>query len=295
MKHTRNNMRTIAFLLIMASFLFSCKEGNRVQEETLQAKIDSLETANASQASQLKDITDFMNVVSEGLDSIAEQEQLLMGNGRGVEGGKLTKEQLRENLKAFAALLERQRNRISELEDSLTSRGRSMASLRNVITYLNQQLDEKNNTIASLQASLNNKNVDIQKLRKQVTKLTDTNTELEEAVKQQGEALVIQSEVINEGYVKIGTKKELKQAGILSGGFLKKRKLDVTQFHNGGFQKVDIRNFTEMEIPSKKIEILTQMPESSYYITSNDNSSTLKIINPTAFWSVSNYLVIQTK
>ncbi len=294
MRSTKLTIQIATFLLALTSFVSSCKDDNRMQE-MMQARIDSLETTNASQASQLKDITDFMTVVSEGLDSIAEQEQLLMGNGRGVEGGKLTKEQLRENLKAFAALLERQRNRISELEDSLTSRGRSMTSLRNVITYLNQQLDEKNNTIASLQASLNNKNVDIQKLRKQVTTLTTAKEELEETVKNQGEALVVQSDVINEGYVKIGTKKELKQAGLLSGGFLSKKKLDVSKFQNGGFQKVDIRNFTEMNIPSEKIKILTQMPESSYYITENDNSSTLKILNPTVFWSVSNYLVIQTK
>ncbi len=294
MRSSKLTIQIATFLLALTSLVSSCKDDNRMQE-MMQARIDSLETTNASQASQLKDITDFMNVVSEGLDSIAEQEQLLMGSGRGVEGGKLTKEQLRENLKAFAALLERQRNRISELEDSLTTRGRSMASLRNVITYLNQQLDEKNNTIASLQASLNNKNVDIQKLRKQVTNLATAKEELEETVKNQGEALVVQSDVINEGYVKIGTKKELKQAGLLSGGFLSKKKLDVSKFQNGGFQKVDIRNFTEMNIPSEKIKILTQMPESSYYITENDNSSTLKILNPTVFWSVSNYLVIQTK
>lgn len=294
MRSSKLTTQIATFLLALTSLVSSCKDDNRMQE-MMQARIDSLETTNASQASQLKDITDFMTVVSEGLDSIAEQEQLLMDSGRGVEGGKLTKEQLRENLKAFAALLERQRNRISELEDSLTSRGRSMASLRNVITYLNQQLDEKNNTIASLQASLNNKNVDIQKLRKQVTNLATAKEELEETVKNQGEALVVQSDVINEGYVKIGTKKELKQAGLLSGGFLSKKKLDVSKFQNGGFQKVDIRNFTEINIPSEKIKILTQMPESSYYITENDNSSTLKILNPTVFWSVSNYLVIQTK
>ena len=90
-------------------------------------------------------------------------------------------------------------------------------------------------------------------------------------------------------------KKELQQAGVLSGGFLSKKKLDVANFSQAGFMKVDIRSYTELDVQAKKIQILTQMPASSYTITSNGSSSKLQITNPTLFWSVSNYLVIQKK
>lgn len=290
---TRNHFQFI--FLLFTTIFFSCNVNNS-KETIMQAQIDSLEAANAEQAKQMKDISDFMNIVSEGLDSIAAQEEQLTGNGKGMEGRKMTKEELRANLNAFAALLERQRNRIAQLEDSLQNKGESFGNLRNIITYLNQQLEEKNQTIAALQASLNNKNVDIQRLDKQVKKLTASNEKLTEEVNKQGEALVTQSEVINECYVKIGTKKELQQAGVLSGGgLLSKKKLDVSNFQRAGFMKVDIRSYVEVDIPSKKIQILTSMPSSSYTITSNGNSSRLTITNPTLFWSVSNYLVIQTK
>lgn len=290
---TRNHFQFV--LLLFTTIFFSCNVNNS-KETILQAQIDSLEAANSEQAEQMKEISEFMSIVSEGLDSIAAQEDQLTGNGKGMEGRKMTKEELRANLNAFAALLERQRNRIAQLEDSLQNKGESFGNLRNIITYLNQQLEEKNQTIAALQASLNNKNVDIQRLDKQVKKLTASNEKLTEEVNKQGEALVTQSEVINECYVKIGTKKELQQAGVLSGGgLLSKKKLDVSNFQRAGFMKVDIRSYVEVDIPSKKIQILTSMPSSSYTITSNGNSSRLTITNPTLFWSVSNYLVIQTK
>lgn len=290
---TRNHFQFV--LLLFTTIFFSCNVNNS-KETILQAQIDSLEAANSEQAEQMKEISEFMSIVSEGLDSIATQEEQLTGNGKGMEGRKMTKEELRANLNAFAALLERQRNRIAQLEDSLQNKGESFGNLRNIITYLNQQLEEKNQTIAALQASLNNKNVDIQRLDKQVKKLTASNEKLTEEVNKQGEALVTQSEVINECYVKIGTKKELQQAGVLSGGgLLSKKKLDVSNFQRAGFMKVDIRSYVEVDIPSKKIQILTSMPSSSYTITSNGNSSRLTITNPTLFWSVSNYLVIQTK
>lgn len=286
---------TYLFICLCVVNMVACHDKSD-STQALQAQIDSLEAANVAQASQLKDISDFMNIVSEGLDSIAAQEEQLTGNGKGMEGRKMTKEELKANLDAFAALLERQRNRIAQLEDSLQGRGESFANLRNIITYLNQQLDEKNRTIATLQASLNNKNVDIQRLNKQVKTLTASNEQLTEEVNKKGEALVTQSAIINECYVKIGTKKELQQAGVLSGGgLLSKRKLDVANFQNAGFMRVDIRSYVEVEIPSKKIQILTAMPSSSYTIISNGNSSKLTITDPTLFWSVSNYLVIQKK
>ena len=279
---------------LVAVCFVSCQGGIEVPQ-TILSQIDSLETVNASQARQLQDFSDFMSIVSDGLDSIAAQERLLTGTDKGIEGHNMTKDELRANLDAFAALLERQRNRITQLEDSLQVRGESFGNLRNIITYLNLQLDEKNQTIASLQASLNSKNANIQQLNKQVKTLTASNEKLTEEVAKQGEVLVKQSDVINECYVKIGTKKELQQAGVLTGGFLSKKKLDVGNFQNAGFTKVDIRNFKELDISSKKIQILTSMPSSSYAITNNGNNTKLTITNPTLFWSVSNYLVIQIK
>lgn len=290
-------MKKVFVISIVAVILYSCNGSQEKLE--LQAQVDSLTTVNASQTQQLKEITDFMSIVSEGLDSIAEQEQMILNNDKGVEGrriGKKEREELKNRLESFAALLTRQKDRIAQLEDSLAKKGENLSSLHNIITHLNRQLEEKNKTIASLRASVENQKVDINKLRNQVKTLITSNDTLTKEVGRQGAALMTQSEIINTCYVKIGTKKELSDAGILTGGgFLKKKKLDVSNFNQAEFTKVDITTYVEVQIPSKKIEILTQMPTSSYNITHEGNTSTLHITDPNIFWSVSNYLVIQIK
>ena len=94
---------------------------------------------------------------------------------------------------------------------------------------------------------------------------------------------------------RIGTKKELTSQGLLSGGFLQKKRVNHDAINKDMFTKVDIRTFTEVTINSSNPKILTQMPASSYRIEKGKGSSILYILDPTAFWSVSNYLIIQTK
>lgn len=274
----------------------SCNDSNeRKDKDALLVMIDSLQSQNDIQSHQLKDFSEYMAVISESLDSIAEQEDFIRINNRGIEGKSMTRTELKANLDMFAQLLKRQQNRIAELEDSVMQKGGGYDKLRNIISHLNQQLEEKNQRIANLQNMLNGKNADIRRLTQEVNNLTLSNAELSETISQQGDALVTQSQIINECYVKIGTKKELKDAGLLSGGFLSKKRLNLSNFASAGFAKVDIRSFTEVTIPSKNAQILTQMPSSSYRMTITDGQTTIEVLDPTTFWSISNYLVILIK
>ena len=141
---------------------------------------------------------------------------------------------------------------------------------------------------------MQNKNVNLTQLQKKVTALTEDNTQLSQRVEAQVQALKTQTEIINEGFVKIGTKKTLSDLGIITGGFLKKKKVNPNAIQQGQFMRVDIRYFKEIPLNSGNPKILTQMPTSSYRITqTGKNQSVLSILDPTAFWSVSNYLIVQ--
>lgn len=276
-------------------FLFlSCRNNQTKLTEVLQARVDSLLLVNDSLAEQQKEISDFLEIITESLDSIAEQENYIRAVSKGIEGKKMSRSEIKQSLSEFAQLLERQRNRIAQLEDSLANRGESFEKLGNIINYLNHQIDEKNRNISALQKELNQGKVQIKKLNETVEQLSLANDSLVNTIQQQEQALVVQSEVINEGYFLVGTQKELKEAGVITGGIIKK-KLNISNLGNVGFTKVDISQFTRLEINSKKIKILTQMPQSSYTITSTGGQCILEIIDPPSFWSVSNYLVIQTK
>ena len=279
----------------LSATIGSCSDNKQQKIDDLNKQIDSLRQENSKKDGDMKDMMDFVGVLADGLDSIAKQENTLFYSNKGKEGTIVDKEQLRKNLEVFEKTLETQKKRISQLVDSLKAKGESLSKLTSLVTYLNQQLDEKNNVIQSLRADLENKNVNIVQLQEKVNTLSKSNTELNEKVEKQVKALTVQSEMINEGYIKIGTKKQLTELGIVSGGFLKKTKVNYDAIKKGAFMRVDIRQFTEMTIESGDPKILTQMPKTSYKIIKNGKTSTLYVIDPTAFWSISNFLIIQTK
>jgi hypothetical protein len=118
--------------------------------------------------------------------------------------------------------------------------------------------------------------------------------EQEEDIKAKAEEIEQKTDQMNEAYVFIGNTKALKDAGLAEGGFLKKVKLNASNIDKGMFKKIDIRDTKSIQIPSKKAEVMTQMPEGSYKINkTGDDSSVLEITDPVRFWSVSRYLVIR--
>ena len=100
-----------------------------------------------------------------------------------------------------------------------------------------------------------------------------------------------QDAMLNQCYMVVGSKKDLEKKGVVKKG----RLIAQNALDRSKFSKVDIRRFVELTFSAKRPRILTDMPENSYELTTDgDGNFTLSIINPTTFWSVSNYLVIQT-
>ncbi len=282
--------RIVLFVLTLCLTLVStgCSDGKQSEIEKLNKQVDSLMQDNAKKDEMIS----YIGVIADGLDSIAIQEGMLFHSNKGKEGTIIDKAQLRKNLEFFEQKLSEQRNRISQLVDSLKAKGEKVSKLTSLVTYLNRQLDEKDNLVKTLRAELDKKNVNITHLNDMVASMSDKNSKLEEKVEKQVKALAVQSEIINEAYVIIDTKKSLSSKGIVSGGLFKKTKVNYNTIQKTHFRKVDIREFTEVVINSKKPKVLTPMPASSYRIETNGSTSTLYISDPTAFWSVSNYLVI---
>ena len=281
-------------LLIFSALFFAACTGNQQEKAQLEERIDSLQKENSRKDKDINDMTTYLSLLADGLDSIAKQENILFYTNKGREGTIVDKDQLRKNLDMFEETLNQQRQRIAQLADSLKARGENLSNLSRLVIHLNQQLDEKNNQIQKLRSELQKKNVNISQLQKQVTVLTEDNTQLNQRVETQVQALNAQTEMMNEGFVKIGTKKALSDLGIISGGFLKKKKINLNAIQQDQFMRVDIRYFKEIPLNSGNPKVLTQMPASSYTITkTSKNQSVLSIIDPTAFWSISNYLIIQ--
>lgn len=288
-KHTLTIMiKKLLILPITAALLGACGNGNGDNATAL--KNDSIMRENIY-------LNGFIDRVAWSMDSLVRSEGMLLKPA--PEGTPLSrKEQFAANLKAFEALVKRQHERIDELEKSLEETNLAHAqSMKKIISGMKQQLAEKDREIAVLKEELNSKNFSIERLESLVASLNNNVAELTETTKTQKATIVAQADEMNEAYVLIGTKKELKAAGALSAsGLFSKAKLQASDFDKSKFKKVDIRNYSSVKINGKKVKVLTPSPADSYTITDNgDGTSTLAITNAKAFWGVSNYLVIQVK
>ena len=275
-----------SFVVITCMMITSCGNNSNPEADALQVKLDS-------QMVQTDELNMFLELINTSLDSIIDMEgSVLRPMG---EGNLTTKEQILQNIDAYKLLLKNQNERIAELEEKLKNGNATQSKMLKTLESLKSQLAEKDKAITELTEELDKRNFDIKELKKNVSNLNTKVTALQEETKAQEEALIAQSDMMNEAYVLIASKKQLKQNGLLSGGTLfKKSKLDASNIDVSLFEKIDIRNASTFSIPSTKAEVLTQMPKDSYTITKNgDNTSTLNIIDATRFWSVSNYLIIK--
>lgn len=278
-------------LLTSLAFALLCSCGNGTgNNNAIALKNDSIMRENIY-------LNGFIDRVAWSMDSLVRSEGMLLKPA--PEGTPLNrKQQFAANLKAFEALVKRQHERIDELEKSLEENKLAHAqSMKKIISGMKQQLAEKDREIAALKEELNSKSFSIERLESLVASLNNNVAELTEENKSQKATIEAQTDNMNEAYVLIGTKKELKEAGALSSsGLFSKAKLKAADFDESKFKKVDIRKYTSVNISGKKVKLLTPSPANSYKITDNgDGTSTLSITNPKAFWSVSNYLVIQVK
>ena len=89
---------------------------------------------------------------------------------------------------------------------------------------------------------------------------------------------------------------ELKEKGLLKGGFLKKNKADFSKLDKALFTKADKRQLSEIAIPSKSAKVMSGQPDNAYEVVAKDKQScTLRITNKDRFWSAANLLIIEAK
>lgn len=295
-------MTKLKFILVLWAFvsILACKN-ERVDMAGYMKERDSLIIENQANKEELAELNSIISTVSAGLDSIAIQEGILY-SGKTRDGVALNRNQIIANINSMAEILKRQREKIQSLQDSLAMRSanpnkssQSIEKLQNVIAFLNKQLAEKDNEIQSLRRDVNSKNKDINQLRTSLSDMRNRAEKAENRTQVVTQALAKQDEIINECYIKIGTKKQLVASGLLKGGFLQKKKVNYEDVDKSKFNAVDIRKFREVTLKSNNPKILTPQPSNnSFHFEENgDGSCTLVITNPTQFWSVSNFLIIQ--
>lgn len=296
----KKNSALIMIALMGCIVLTGCMGEN--MKDRLQKERDSLAELSSTQSLTINELNGTLGEISMMMDSINYQEETLFLTNNDRSEVRNDRNRIKENIKIFNEMLQRQKARIAELEARLNDGSKETANLRKVIQLMKNQIEQKDREIQDLKAQLENSNKNILELRRNVSSLNEINqnqrekiSSQEERITSQEEALSAQDKMLNEGYYLVATKKELKDMGIRSGGNLfKKSKMNLSNLPTDRFKKVDIRNFNQLKIQGKKATIVSPAPSSSYSLYKEASGYKLTINDPTAFWSVSNYLVIQT-
>jgi uncharacterized coiled-coil protein SlyX len=261
------------------------------ETEKLKSAKDSVENVNAQQKEILYDLTETLVEVSTSLDSIAAGEGLLK---RTDEGKALTRQQVIANLNSFKQMLAENREKLNKMEQQLSQRNDQIGKLSALIKHLNNELDEREARIAKLEEIISDQKSTIRDLESAVETSKLALSEMEEQNVQQREQLSQQDASMYAVYFTFGTKKQLKERGLLSGGGLfKKKKADMSNVDKTQFSKADRRLMSEIQLPSGSAKVMSGQPSDSYeIIEKNDDKCVLKITNAARFWNVSDVLII---
>ncbi len=283
--------KSFLFMGIGALMLASCA-GNQQKLEDDSARIAAL-TAEYQEAANFNDsLMLLMGDIYTGLDSINTQEGLLYNMGNGENTNR--RAEIRQNLATIKARLAANKDLLASMEAKLKASGNQNGILNKTIQQLKEHIASQDKKIAQLESELSAAKGQIETLNTQVAEGQEQ-IKVETAAKEEAQAQAVAAEnEANRVYYAIGSNKDLKQKGLLEKKFLGSTKVMKGSFDSSYFLTADMRTLTSIPTNSKKVKIWTNMPAGSYQIEGEkDGPKTIKITDPSKFWSLTHYLVIQ--
>ena len=282
-------MKNILMMVMCLMALASCKQEKVAPALPQNSQVDSLSRIIEQKDNEINDMMELFNEVEEGFRLISEAENRvnLVKNGEGADKAQ----RIRENIQFIQQRLSQNRELIAKLRQQLRESSIKGDQLKRTLDNLVKQLEEKDGQLRDLRAQLDAKDIHIAELDQTISDLHQDVDNLKGESQQKSNTINTQDKQLHTAWFVFGTKKELKEQGILDGG-----KVLQGNFNKIYFTKIDIRVEKEIKLYSKSAKLLTMHPSSSYTLARDSkNHYVLRINNPQIFWSTSKYLVIQVK
>ncbi|MDO5760744.1 MAG: hypothetical protein Q4Q06_06945 [Bacteroidota bacterium] len=287
---------TLAIIVANICLLVSCttKKEQELREQHLKDSFNSLVTAQkneiATMLAQMKDIDNSLNDIASQYTELQTITNKMEGNDETLSRSIVAK------INAMADMIAKDKEKIKALQGNLARQKNSFAEnkrLQEQLSSLNGRLGEREDEIISLTKQLQEKNANISDLNSQVAKLQ------QETKKNKTELSRLEDERYT-AYFIVGTKKELKKAGVIDseGGFIGLGKTLTLAANSNidNMQRIDMRNVDEIPLTGGKVKLITPHPTNSYTLQGGANKATsIKIESMNEFWKNSRLLVIMVK
>ncbi|MDR1503798.1 MAG: hypothetical protein LBT43_15240 [Prevotella sp.] len=275
--------------------LASCNVKNSDEYKALQAEADSLRQASAQGSTELAEMNSLINDVEENFRQIREAEKYLTIESKSKgEMSNDTKTRVRDNFEMINEILKKNKADIDKLNQRLKGNSGQMSGLKSTIERLNAELTERANTISELQSSLATRDAQIASLQTDVKSLTENVDNLSTQTAEQASKIKEQDKELNTAYYMFGTSKELKEAKVVTGGFLASNKILNEGIEKSKFIKVDIRDTKSIPVYDKKAKLLSDHPKDSYTLDKDASGKVvIKVTDYKRFWSLTKFLVVE--
>ena len=293
-------MKKSYLFIVSALFMLTACWGNKSTENAaaLQQENDSLRQANAEIRNYYEEIVTSMTEIDADMQAIKSAENFVIEQRNDTgDISASTQSRLKADIEVLSKTLERNRERIADLEKKLKSSMANSSALKKAIEQYKLQIAEKDSLIVGLQASLAERDVRIKELDVAVGNLSAQVTDLTNIRQKQENIIASQDVALNEVYYVYAYTDALRQNNILTGGGLFS-KTDVMKgnFNKDFFTKADRRSLKSIFLESKKVKVCTSHPVDSYELVKDDEGFyTLNILDTDKFWATSHYLVVELK
>lgn len=281
-------MKKLLFFAACMTALAACT-GNKVSDASGATMSDSLQRIVEQKENEINDIMGTLNDINDGLREISEAEGrvTLARSGEGADN----KQKLREDVKFIQERMNQNRELLDKLRQQLRESSFKGDQLKRTVENLTKQLEEKDIELQKMREELDKKDIHISELDETVSNLNTNVENLRTENDQKTSTINNQDRQLNTAWFVFGTKKELKEQGIIDGSRVLRG-----NFNKSYFTKIDIRVQKEIKLYSKRAEMRTSHPASSYILDKDAKGQfILRITDPQTFWSTSKYLVIEVK
>ena len=288
-------MKQFTFLsigLVSIAILSGCVESSK-KYKTLVAKTDSLTAIANAQDAEMENLLAGLNEISAGMQSIREAEHLLAIQST-VDGKKnQTEEQiatLKNDIQAISDAINGYKEQIAQLE---SRNKRQSAEFKKLIANLNAELEKSNQKIQQLNEQVAAQAKELGIKTQQIADLNQNVNDLQAESTAQKETIASQDKNLHTVHYLLGTRKELREADVISRQGIFCPPIVSAQAQNAAFTAIDMRETTTIPLNAKKAKVLSVHPADSYTLSAGeDGTLTLGITNASAFWKQTKYLVV---
>jgi len=283
----------ILSLLFFCILLVSC--GRQTAEyKALKSQNDSLMQAKQKLQDEVDGYFSAMNEIEQNIEKIKSTENTISIQPVGQELEEDERNKINEDLLYLHEMLQSNKEELASLKDKIKKSGFKSAELENTISRLSKLLEEETAKVMTMNNQLAEKDSLIAQLGEKVTELGENVEQLNADNQAKQTKIKDQDETIHTAWYVFGTKAELKEQKIITTeGLFSPQRVLQSDFNKNYFVRIDARNTKSIPLYSTRAKILTNHPKSSYILEKENGNFVLLIVNPSDFWSVSKYLVIE--